>query len=243
MSRPWLDGDLSGVDPRAELSLLRDAVHAAVLRGEPVDRLVAALAAVDPVACAELVAGARAVAHPGAVRAALGVAPILERVVAPAGLYHRLADLAPDAAADVLATAVARHGEAGWLAALCRRVEPVPGTAWLDATRGGPAFSAAVRRCAEAGLVDGLVAAAAVGDELEIVAALTRVGDLSGALDAGAAALRARPDAPVVEVIAAVRGPELGAVLRGLLDRLGAHPSALAVRRRFAPGAAPSGSE
>ncbi|MBW2256511.1 MAG: hypothetical protein JRI25_18210, partial [Deltaproteobacteria bacterium] len=135
--KPWLRGDLSGVDPRTEMRLLRDAVLAAAHRGEDLCPFWGALARLDPVACAELAAGPRAVPHRAAVEGALTVVEVLEEVVAPSGLYFRLADLAADAGPSILETAARRHPSADWVVRLSRKYDPVPGRIHLSVHAGG----------------------------------------------------------------------------------------------------------
>lgn len=218
--KPWLSGDLSGVDPRQELPRIRDAVFAAAHRGEDLAPLVGALAALDPSVCAELVAGPRAVAHPQAVAAALQVVSILEVECAPSGLYGRLVDLAPSLGPEVLAEAVRRHPRAGWLVALSQRSDPSPGRVHLEQTLGTACFAHACVMYASAGRLEGLVAFARATPRLEILAALYRGGCIEAALTVGANLVEADQTLAVVGALAALHGPDLSFLGEGLLTKI-----------------------
>ena len=70
--------------------------------------MVTALAALDPVACAELCAGHKAIANASMVRAAIEVLDALEGVIAPSGLFARLVELCPELGPELLQAAAAR---------------------------------------------------------------------------------------------------------------------------------------
>ena len=218
--RAWLDGDLSGVDPRAELDLLREAVASGADRGDDLRELWRALARIDPVACAELATGPRAVPHPIAVEACLVAVDALESVVAPSGLYPRLATLAPAAGPAVLEVVARRHPGADWVARLSRRFDPVPGRVHLILAAEVGALELACASCARAALVDGMAAAAGELGTLEPAAALIRQGRMEGAQLAAARAFDQRPDLPLLPTLAAVYGPELDPFLAGVARQL-----------------------
>ncbi|MFT7520691.1 MAG: hypothetical protein ACI9MC_002842 [Kiritimatiellia bacterium] len=111
----WLHGDLSGVNPRAELELLRGTVSDAVRDGHDLRAFWTGLAELDPVACAELAIGPRALNDPAAVRSVLCVAPVLETIMSASGLYSRLVALAPSEAGEIARHAAQRHPDASWL--------------------------------------------------------------------------------------------------------------------------------
>jgi hypothetical protein len=217
--RAWLVGDFSAVEPRAGLEAIKVCIEEAIERGEPIDPMVHGLAHRDPWACAELLVGPRAIAVPEGVRAALGVAEILEDVMQPSGLYRRFTELAPARGPEILGVAAHRHPEALWQLRLAQGLEPVAGTAALAATRGGPRFAPTCAALASAGLERALVGAAAQG-ELEPMLALYRAGKRAGAVRAGAALLDAHPAAPLVPWLAAVHGPALGPLLREIAAAL-----------------------
>jgi len=224
--KPWLRGDLSGVDPRTEMGLLRDAVLVGAHRGEDLRPFWEGLARLDPVACAELAAGPRAVPHRAAVEGALSVVEVLERVVAPSGLYFRLADLAAEAGPLILETAARRHPAADWVVRLSRRYDPVPGRIHLSVHAGGPHFAAACDSCARGGLVEGLAAAGEETGSAHPAASLCRVGRIDACVEVAARTLDAHPAAPVVQWLAAVYGPEMGDLLQRIAVRL-THPDAV----------------
>ncbi|TNE86008.1 MAG: hypothetical protein EP330_24030 [Deltaproteobacteria bacterium] len=217
--KPWLRGDLTGVDPRADLERLRGAVLAAAHRGEDLGPFWQALGELDPVACAELAAGPKAVPHAVSVRGCISALPALEGVLAPSGLYTRLADLAPEVGPELLAAAVARHPEAGWLVRLSRRFESVPGASILAAAR-GPSQEAAVQLAADQGLEEALRAwTRESGSPLPAVVWL-RKGDLGRTAEYAAIAVEGRPDSPVLAWLAAVVGPDVDDLAEDIAARL-----------------------
>lgn len=209
MSRRWLAGDFSDVEPRQELPLLLDVVRQACADEVDLRAFFVGLAARDPVAAAEVVAGHRAVAHPRAVRDALPAVVGLEKVVRPTGLYDRLVRLVPETAPEVLALAIQRHAEARWLVALCQRVEAVPGSALLAATRHTEHWQAALDNCAAAGLTEALARAAVEEPVLEPLLASVRAMGPWNALPVAVATAHAHPSLPVVEAVAALIGPRV----------------------------------
>jgi hypothetical protein len=230
-----LEGKLDGVDLRAALPELLDAVRTAGDR--PLEPLFSALAARDPVALAEVVCGTRAPGGAAAVRAALPHVDVLERTLSPRGLYPRLVDLAGEAATDVLAVASARHPAAGWLVALSRRAETFgSGLTHLLAAVPHPSFAAVCRAHAEAGHLDALVFVAGETGRAEPVAALLTV-DVPTALRAAGAALDRRPASPVLEHLAAAWGPEPDDLVLQLLPHLRSRAAgdALLARARHLP--------
>lgn len=153
--------DLDRLDLRRDLYEIRRALVEDVAAGQDPQPLLEALAARDPVALAELLVGPQAAKGAGPVRAALGVIGALEAKMAVNGLYRRLIDLAPEAGADVLSVAAARHPTAGWLGALSGRVEgALAGETHLRAAAAHPAFAALCWAYASGGHQRGLVAAA-----------------------------------------------------------------------------------
>lgn len=216
--KSWIDGDLTGVDPRAEQELLLETLRGLAEDGGDPTPLVHALAELDPVACAELVCGPRAVAHPSLVRAALPVASELEGVLPPAGLYRRLVDLAPSMRGEVVAAATARHGGVPWVWRLARSEVP-PGGSVLRAlvTTAGP------REASELALAAGcrraVVSLAAEG-ELDVLRLLFGhtprdlfLAALAGYLDGG-------HDGPVVAWVAAWHGPDVDPMFAAVAERL-----------------------
>lgn len=214
MSRDWLEGRLDGVAPRAELSLLRDAVVRALDEGEDVDRLIVALTRLDPVAGAELVAGARALPHAAVVRAALPVAVLLEDVLPPAGLYRRLADLAPATLPDLLTEAASRHLGAPWW---WRLGAGAPDHALSLAAAADP--DRAPHHALDHGYRDAVLARAARGDAPSLRALHDRASRevllraLVQAFDAGI-------EAPVVPWFAAWHGPDVDPLFTAVARRL-----------------------
>jgi hypothetical protein len=224
--KPWLRGDLSGVDPRTEMGLLRDAVLGGAHRGEDLRRFWAALGKLDPVACAELAAGPRAVPHRVAVEGALTVVDVLEQVVAPSGLYFRLADLAPEAGPTILETAARRHPAADWVVRLSRKYDPTPGQIHLQVNAKGARFADACGACARGGLVQAL---GAVGEETGSplpAVSLCRARRIEACVEVAARTLDTHPAAPVVQWLAAVYGPEMVGLVSRIAARL-SNPAAV----------------
>lgn len=217
--KPWLRGDLTGVDVRGALDRLRDVVLAAAHRGDDLTLLWAALGAADPVACAELAAGPKAVPHPASVRGCLAAIDPLESVLAPSGLYSRLADLAPEMGPELLASAVKRHPLAGWLIRLARQFEDVPGTLILDGAQ-GPDCEKAVDLIVEHGLEEALRDwTKRSASPLPAVAWLRR-SDASRAAEYAALAVEADCNSPVLAWLAAVVGPDVDDLAAGIEARL-----------------------
>ncbi|MDP2317022.1 MAG: hypothetical protein Q8P41_29285 [Pseudomonadota bacterium] len=226
MSR-LLDGDLEGLDLRAELPRLLATVRDAGER--PLAPLFAALSTQDPVALAEIVCGSRAVGGATVVRAALPHVAVLEAALSPRGLYPRLFDLAEEAAGDVLALAASRHPAASWLVPLSKKGETFAvGLTHLLAAAVHPSFASACRAHADAGHVDGLVFAAAETGRAEPAAALLAV-DVNAALRAAGTALDRDPTSPMLAHLAAVWGPEPDALIVRLIPGLRSRAAAEAL--------------
>lgn len=207
----WLAGDLGGVEPRGELALLHRAVRDACDEDQDILPMVQALADLDPVACAELLVGPRALAAPRVVRAALHVAGTLESVMPPAGLYRRLIDLDAASVQAIHQRALDRHPGARWAWRL-RRGEHPPGAAAL-AMLAATDVQGAVERALGLGLDDAVVERA-VGGCRQSLRALVEGTSIDLAARAAAGLLDADPSAPVVPWIAAWWGPEPGPLLR-----------------------------
>ncbi len=227
--KPWLDGQLAGVDLRAELDRLRGVALAAAHRGADLRAFFAAVGARDPTVCADLATGPRAISHPRAVEGALAAASALESVLEPAALYGRLLDLAPDLAPTILRFAFGRHPTAAWAVRLSRQHDPVPGQWLLTAAAGARRLDEAADLLAQHGVVEGLLAWAETGD-ITPIRALWAADRRRVALAAAAACLDARPTAPVVPALAAWTGPELAGVLRALLPLVRTGPALERVR-------------
>jgi hypothetical protein len=217
--KPWLDGDLSGVDPSRDLEALRGVALAAAHRDVPLDAMYAALGRADPRILHELAAGPRAIGHPASVRAAISVGALLESVVDPAGLYPRLAELSPDLGVEALAMAARRHPKAEWVIRWSRQRDPVPGRIHLQAAAEVGQLAEVCDLLAREGVDAGLLSLAAEG-MIEPIAAFWRAGRPDDALTAAAACLDAAPSAPAIGALAALSGPGLGRLLDRLLPRV-----------------------
>lgn len=217
--KPWLEGDLSDLDPRADLDRLRGVVLASAHRGEDLRALFTALGRRDARAAADLAAGPRAVAHRNAVEGALAAADSLETVLDPSGLYPRLISLAPDVTASTLAFAFGRHPLADWTIRMSRAHDPVPGRIHLDAAARVGRLREASLLYAKAGVLEGLLDRAARGD-VEPIGALWRAGRRDDALAAAATCLDASPASPAIPALGALAGPGIREVLDALLARV-----------------------
>lgn len=213
--KPWLDGDLSGIDPVRDLEALRGVALAAAHRDVSLDAMYAAIGRTDPRVLHELAAGPRAIGHPASVRAALGAAALLESVVDPSGLYPRLAELAPDLGHEALFAAARRYPLAEWVTRWSRQRDPVPGRIQLRAAAEVGRLGEVCDALAVAGVTPGLLALASDG-VVEPIGAFYRANRIDDALSAAAVCLDAVPSAPVVAALAALSGPGLA----GLLQRL-----------------------
>ena len=107
--KPWLNGDFAGMDPRVSLDALRDVVQSASHRGLDLHPFWLGLGQKDPIVCADLAVGPKAVAHPAAIESATVVIEVLEQVVAPSGLYMRLLQLSPASSEALTVLAATRH--------------------------------------------------------------------------------------------------------------------------------------
>jgi hypothetical protein len=215
--RRWLDGDLDGVDPRTELPLLRDALVAAVEHDQGILALVEALAARDPVACAELLLGPRAIAHLRVADATLAVADAIAPVLPPSALARRLVDLVPASLPAVQRWALDRHADAAWAWRLDRSERP-PGLAALDRLAAADPVGA-VERAIALGLVGAVAARAAAGDRVALRALVEHDAPEPGQR-AVAAWLDYGRTEPVVAWVAAWWGPDVEPWLAGVAAAL-----------------------
>lgn len=190
--------------PRDELDTILRSARAL----EDPRELYAMLANTAPIALAEVACGARAPGGPTHARAALLHAETLEKQLTARGFYPRLAELAGEAAPEVLAVAARRHPAATWIIKLSRKIEgPQAGFTHLVAAAGHPSFTQACVAHAEAGHIEGLVAAAATLGRPEPLGALLAVDPAVAARAAGLV-LNTNPNANVVAWLAAGWGPE-----------------------------------
>jgi hypothetical protein len=213
----WLDGNLDGVDPRAELELIRGTLREAILEGKDPSALIRGLAALDAAACAELVVGSRALADPALVTAALQSAALLETVLPPQGLYRRLLDLVPEALDEVLQVAIERHGGADWVWRLSHAESP-PGrsvfAALVESDPAAAARGAMQHRCQGAVLAHG-----ATGHP-GVLRVLYEIGPREVLLAALAAALDGGAPGDVVAWVAAWHGPDVDPLFAAVARRL-----------------------
>ena len=215
MSDAWWRGELGALDARASLDALRAALITGLDAGGDPAALLDAVAERDPLACAELVFGSRAVRSAEVVRAALGAVELLEGVIPPATLYPRLADAAPDVISDVTRVALARHEGAPWLLALATRDQPA-GRAWLKASEASERVCEAclsAGRQGREGFINALHLALEEDGALHALAALARTAGhdevrLQRLIVSAAAALDRNPQLPIVPWLAAARGPD-----------------------------------
>ena len=142
--KPWLQGDFGELEPKKQMDSLRDLVQTAAHRGTDLHPFWLGLAHLDPIACAELAAGPKAVAHPAAVESALIIVETLERIIAPSGLYSRLLQLAPSCGPRLSEIAAGRHPSESWIWRL--DVGPMRGAEILKAHNGTPFFEQSCRR-------------------------------------------------------------------------------------------------
>lgn len=217
--------------PRSARDELDDILRAAHAIEDP-SELYAMLAEKAPIALAEVACGARAPGGPAHARAALRHTAILEAQLSARGFYPRLADLAGEAALDVLRVAAERHPAAGWIVKLSRKVEGTrAGATHLVAAAGHPSFAQACAAHAEAGHIEGLMEAAGTTGRPEPAGSLVSV-DAVVAARAAALALNADPSSSVVAHLAAAWGPEPDPLISKVVSHLRSRAAAEALLRQ-----------
>jgi len=226
---------VNDLDPRRDISLIRERLDLCLHRGEDVTEILEDLAQRDPLALADLVVGPRSQPSAGLISAALGVVETLEGAVSPNGLYRRLMDLAGSAAPDVLEIAAQRHPAASFVVQLSRQVEGAEaGRTHLRAAAGHPSFTAACWAHADAGHWAGLIAAAGETGLPEPAGALAAMGQIDRAAEATVRTLERTPDSPVVATLAAAWGPDITPILRAAVGHLRTRDAAHALRNQSA---------
>jgi len=224
---------VNDLDPRRDMSLIRERLAVALSREEDVEGILSDLAHRDPLALADLVMGPRAEVNATLVMAALGELDALEGAVSPNGLYRRLLDLAGTSAPRVLEMAAKRHPAASWLVGFSRRVEGAEaGRTHLLAAAGHPSFQAVCWAHADAGHAAGLIIAAGETGLADPVGALAAVGNVDGAAEATVRVLERTPDSPVVATLAAAWGPDVAPILRAAVGHLRTKDAANALRHQ-----------
>ncbi len=231
---PLLRGDLTGLCFPNDLPQLREEALLALREGAPLSNLFRALATEHPMALGDLVVGPKALEGSVAVRQALGELDALEEAVPAGGLYQRLANLGAASRCDVLEAAVTRHPRASWLIRLSETIESTPGTVHLAATSHEPWFASICQAHAQAGHLGALHQLASTG-QFHPVIGLLKAGHLPESQDAGAAALQADPESPLVAHISALLGPQTDTWLKGMICRLRSLESAEALYRSSQP--------
>jgi hypothetical protein len=206
---------------REALPLIRDHLQARIDQGETPTEELGLLAAKEPIALGELVVGPKAIPGSAMVLGALGEIEVLEKSIAPKALYQRLVSLGPDAGLEVLEVAVSRHPEAPWLVTLSTQVEGEDaGLRQLRAVADRPCFISLCEDYAKAGSTDALVRLAGSLARLEPVLALARLESLPTVARAAAALLCADPEQPLLAWIAAIRGPDLDALVVAMIPHM-----------------------
>lgn len=229
LGRALLSGDVTRIQPREELVLLRKVVGSAARADRDLRPLFRALAPRDPLALAELAAGPRVHPHPRVVEAALAVAAALEPVLGAAGTYRRLVQIHPKSAGAVLKIASDRHPTASWLVSLSDQEPEFPGLIHLRATRTHPQFPRICDAHLEAGHREAVIQVVPECTHGEPVAALLRHEAIEGAVRAVAAALEVHPLSRLVPWIAATWGPDLDAFFVQVVPHLRSRAAARAL--------------
>lgn len=223
-----LDTAEVGAAPRSARDELDDILRAAHAIDDPAE-LYVMLAQKAPIALAEVACGARAPGGAAHARAALKHAAILESQLSARGFYPRLADLAGEAALEVLQVAAERHPAAGWVVKLSRKVEGTrAGATHLVAAAGHPSFAQACAAHAEAGHVEGLLEAASATGRPEPAGALVGA-DPALAARAAAFALNTDAASSVVAHLAAAWGPEPDLLITKVVSHLRSRAAAEAL--------------
>lgn len=221
---------IADLDPRRDMSLIRERLSLQLTRGEDVAPILADLAKRNPIALADLVVGPRAQHDAGLVRGALTVIEPLEHALPPNGLYRRLIELSEDTRMEVLQLAARRHPAASWLIEISRKVEgSSAGATHLLAAAGHPSFTAACWSHARAGHLPGLISVAGSTGLPEPAAALAVHGHFDACAVALIRTLERTPESPVVALIAAGWGPDLSPILRKATGHLRSRKAGLAL--------------
>ena len=164
--KPWLQGDFGTLEPKENMTALRDCVQKSSHRGVDLHAFWLGLAQIDPLACADLALGPKAIAHPFAVESSLVVLEHLEKVVAPSGLYGRMLSLAPSLRPKLATVAARRFPEDSWIWRI--DVGDIRGVNVLKAHFDTPYFGGSCGQAARMGLTDAL-SQCLQGDRLEQV--------------------------------------------------------------------------
>lgn len=209
--KPWLNGDFEGVIPRENMDALRDVVQSAAHRGIALHAFWLGLSQKDPIACADLAVGPKAIAHRVAVDGALVVIDALEQIVSPSGLYSRLLQLSPMSSEALTVLAARRHPTQPWIWRLDQ--SPVRGRLILDAHVGTEVFEQSCRRaCLHE--CDGALAELVVGEQMPtVLRVMYATKGLTAALDLAKIALSKHEPELVFSVLAALTGPQFAYVV------------------------------
>lgn len=221
---------IADLDPRKDMSLIRERLSLQLTRGENIAPLLADLAERNPIALADLVVGPRAQHDTGLVRGALTVIEPLENALAPNGLYRRLVALSKETQLEVLQTAAQRHPTGSWLVELSRKVEGKDaGQTHLAAVAGHPSFTAACWAHAKAGHLPGLISVAGATGMPDPAASLAFHGHVDACAVALVRTLERTPESPVVHMISAAWGPDPGPILHKAIGHLRSRKVGLAL--------------
>jgi len=204
--KPWLSGDFEGVHPRDSMDALRDVVQSAAHRGIELHAFWLGLAQKDPIACADLAVGPKAVAHRRAIEDVLVVIDTLEQIVAPSGLYARLLQLSPRSFEKLTVLAAGRHPIQPWIWRLDQ--SPIRGLLILNAHAGTEVFEQSCRRACLLEC-DGALAEHVVGEQMPtILRVMFSTRGFLATLDLAKAALSQHEPTRVLAVLAALTGPQ-----------------------------------
>lgn len=200
-----------------DLPQIRTGLAAMLDNGQDPSPILAALAARNALALADVVVGPKGLQGPSMARAALRFIDALESVVSPSALYRRLIQLAGEARGEVLSTAARRHPSERWVLPLSVLAEGAQ-AGLTHITHAPPALLPTLCAAyAEAGATGGLIAACRVLRDDEPALALLRAGELGSAARATGVLLSVHPHVPVVERMAAIWGPDISSMLAALI--------------------------
>lgn len=210
--------DIAKLELPRDLPRVRAGLAEMLAVGQDPTPVLSALAERNTLALADVVVGPRGIQGPGMGRAALRLIEPLESVVSPSALYRRLIQLAGDAKGDVLRLAARRHPAERWVMQLSAIAEGEQ-AGLTHITHAPPELLEALCSAyARAGAVDGLVAAGKVLREAAPTLALMRAGNLRAGARAAGALLSVAAQAPIVERMAAIWGPDLEPMLDVLIE-------------------------
>ena len=216
--KPWLQGDFGNIDVRSNMAVLRDCIQKSAHRGADLHAFWLGLVQFDPLACADLALGPKAIAHPAAVESSLVILEHLEKVVAPSGLYGRLLALAPTMRPQLATLAARRFPDDSWI----WRVDAgdVHGINVLRAHEGTSYFQSSCEQAARMGLNEALKECVQGEFYSLVLQAVWRAVGAGLTIRLSNKAIEHHPVESVLSIMAALLGPSTSEGIRILWPTL-----------------------